>query len=237
MTKKNKFEFGLSEALNLTLNNLCPLNSESVDLTEAIDRVPSSDTFSLVDSPSVAASLKDGHAVLASDISHASISEPVRLRLAGYRAAGSMEKVTVTSGQAVRVMTGAAVPPGANAVVSEEFTKDEGEAISVFNYSEKGRNIIGRGTDVYIGQCVAKKGMPLSPGDIGQIAAGGHCKVSVVRNPMVTVISTGDEVIAPGHPMSEGKVYASNMATLVAWCRRYGMMTYSKVVNDDCPSF
>lgn len=228
-----EIEIGLSEALNLTLNNLNHLESESVDLTEAIDRVPSSDIFSLVDSPSVSASLKDGYAVLASDISRASVSEPIKLKLAGYRAAGSMEKVTVTSGHAVRVMTGAAVPPGADAVVSEEFTKDEGETVSVFNYAQKGRNIIGLGTDVYTGQCVAKKGMPLSPGDIGQIAAGGHSRVPVVRNPVVAVISTGDEVIAPGHPMSEGKVYASNMATLAAWCRRYQMMTHSMVVNDD----
>ncbi|MBN1906107.1 MAG: molybdopterin molybdenumtransferase MoeA, partial [Deltaproteobacteria bacterium] len=233
MANKNKFEVGLNEALNLTLNNLYHLDSESVDLTEAIGRVPCSNIYSLVDSPSVAASLKDGYAVLASDISHASVSEPVRLRSAGYRAAGSMEKVHVTSGQAVRVMTGAAIPPGADAVVSEEFTKEEGEAISVFNYAEKGRNILDRGNDVYKGQCVANKGIPLSPADIGQIAAGGHGKVSVVRNPVVAVVSTGDEVIAPGHPMSEGKVYASNMATLVAWCRKHGMKTYSTVVSDD----
>lgn len=233
MTNKNKIEFGFNEALNLTLNNLYYLESESVDLTEAIDRVPSSDIFGLVDSPSVSASLKDGYAVLASDISHASVSEPVRLKSSGYRAAGSMEKVTVTSGHAVRVMTGAAIPPGADAVVSEEFTKDEGETVSVFNYAEKGRNILGRGTDVHTDQCLAKKGVPLSPGDIGQIAAGGHCKVSLVRNPVVALISTGDEVIAPGHPMSEGKVYASNMATLAAWCRRYQMMTHAIVVNDD----
>ncbi|NLD38203.1 MAG: molybdopterin molybdotransferase MoeA [Desulfatiglans sp.] len=233
MTNNINFEIGLNEALNLTLENLDHLDSESVDLTEAVGRVTSSDIYSLVDSPSVAASLKDGYAVVASDISHASILEPVILKLAGYRAAGSMENVHVTAGHAVRVMTGAAIPPGADAVVSEEFTKDEGEAVSVFNYAEKGRNILDRGTDVYKGQCVAKKGMPLSPTDIGQIAAGGHGKVSLVRNPVVAVVSTGDEVIAPGHPMSEGKVYASNMATLVAWCRRYGMMTHSIVVKDD----
>ena len=233
MPKENKIEIGLKEALNLTLNNLHHLDAESVELTEATDRVPSSDIFSLVDSPSVSASLKDGYAVLAADISRASVSEPVKLKLAGYRAAGSMEKVTVTSGHAVRVMTGAAVPPGADAVVSEEFTKNEGETVSIFNYSEKGRNILGCGTDVYTGQCLTKKGTPLSPGDVGQIAAGGHCKVPVVRNPVVALISTGDEVIAPGHPMSEGKVYASNIATLAAWCRRYQMMTHSIVVNDD----
>ena len=233
MTKKNNIEFGLNEALNLTLSNLHHLESESVDLTEAIDRVPSSDIFSLVDSPSVSASLKDGYAVMSSDISHASVSEPVKVTLSGYRVAGSLDKVTVTSGHAVKVMTGAAVPSGADAVVSEEFTKDEGESVSIFNYAEKGRNIIGRGTDVYTGQCVAKKGMPLSPGDVGQLAAGGHCKVPVVRNPVVAIISTGDEIIAPGHPMSEGKVYASNMATLAAWCHRYRMMTHSIVVNDD----
>jgi molybdopterin molybdotransferase len=233
MTNNIKFEIGLNEALNLTFKNLDQLDPESVDLTEALGRVPCSDIYSLVDSPSVAASLKDGYAVLASDISHASVSEPVKLKLAGYRAAGSMEKVQVTPGHAVRVMTGAAVPPGADAVVSEEFTKDEGENISVFNYAQKGRNILDRGTDVFIGQCVAKKGIPLSPGDVGQIAAGGHGKVSVVRNPVVAVISTGDEVLAPGHPMSEGKVYASNMATLVAWCHRYGIKTHSIVVSDD----
>ncbi len=233
MTDNLKFEFGLNEALNLTLNSLDHLESEAVDITEAVGRVPFADIYSLVDSPSVNASLKDGYAVIASNISHASVSEPVRLRLSGYRSAGSMEKIAVTPGHAVRVMTGAAIPRGADAVVSEEFTKDEGENISVFKYAEKGRNIIGRGTDVCTGQCLAKKGIPLSPGDAGQIAAGGHCTVSVVRNPVVAVISTGDEVIAPGHPMSEGKVYASNMATLVAWCHRYGMVTHSIVVGDD----
>ncbi len=233
MEKEEEIKCGFNEALKLTFNNLYPLETEPVDLSEAVDRVPSSDVFSLVDSPSVAASLKDGYAVVASDISHATESEPVRLKLTGYRAAGSMEDITVISGHTVRVLTGAGIPSGADSVVSEEFTSNDGETVTVFNFAEKGRNIMDRGSDVYTGQCVAKKGRPLSPGDIGQLAAGGHGSVSVIRNPVVAVLSTGDEVIAPGHPLTEGKLYASNMSTLVAWCRRYGMKTCSMVVKDN----
>ncbi|MGD9159668.1 MAG: molybdopterin molybdotransferase MoeA [Desulfobacteraceae bacterium] len=233
MEIKGNVKCSLNEALELTFNSLYLLEAETVDLSEAVDRVPSSDVFSLVDSPSVDASLKDGYAVVADDIRHASISNPVRLKLAGYRAAGSMADVAVSSGNAVRILTGAGIPSGADAVLSEEFVTDEGETINAFNYAEKGRNITERGSDVFKGQCVAKKGMPLSPGDVGQLAAGGHSNISVVRNPVVAVLSTGDEVISPGHTFTEGKLYASNMCTLVAWCRRYGMYTHAMVVKDD----
>lgn len=233
MKIKDKVNCGFNEALELTFNNLRLLETETVDLTEAVDRVPSSDVFSFVDSPSVDASLKDGYAVVADDIRQASISNPVRLKLTGYRAAGSKTDISVSSGHAVRVLTGAGIPPGADAVLSEEFTKDEGRTIIAFNYAEKGRNIIKLGTDVYKGQCVAKKGIPLSPGDVGQLAAGGHSCISVTCNPLVAILATGDEVVAPGHMLAEGKLYASNMCTLVAWCRRFGMETRSMVVKDN----
>ena len=83
------------------------------------------------------------------------------------------------------------------------------------------------------GKCIARKGQRLTPGLVGLLAASGHSRVTVTPNPRVAVIATGDEVVAPGKPLPDGKLYASNMTTLAAWCRRYDMETRLQIVQDD----
>ncbi|MGD9878051.1 molybdopterin molybdotransferase MoeA [Desulfococcus sp.] len=224
---------GLEEALGMTLDRVVPLAAETVALIEGVDRVVSHDLAALVDSPSVDASLKDGYAVLSEEVAAASAEHPVRLSVTGMMAAGEKQDIRVVPGTTVRVLTGAKIPTGADAVVSEEFVRIEGREVLVGTFAEIGRNILARGSDVGRGKVVARKGSRLTPGMVGMLAAAGHSSVSVIRTPMVGILATGDEVVAPGQPLPEGKLYASNITTLGAWCRRYRMKTRLALVRDD----
>lgn len=224
---------GLDEALEMTLARVSPLATEAVDLAESVDRVVSEDLMSRVDSPSVDASLKDGYAVISREVAQASADRPVRLALSGVMAAGGKKDIQVVPGTTVRILTGAKIPSGADAVVSEEFVTVEGDEVVVGIFAEPGRNILARGSDVAEGKIVVKKGSRLTPGMVGILAAAGHSRIPVFRNPFVAILATGDEVVAPGQPLPEGKLYASNITTLGAWCRRYRMKTRMEIVRDD----
>jgi len=224
---------GLDEALNLTLDNIAPLESEQVDLLDGLQQAVAQDLCALVDSPSIDASLKDGYAVVSEDVNGARKSSPIVLKLAGAMAAGGQLDVPVRPGTTVRVLTGAKIPPGASAVVAEEFVSVDKEAVIFYKDAEPGRNILPRSSDVAAGQMVVARGSLLIPGLAGLLAAAGHNSIPVVRSPCVAVIATGDEVVAPGRPLAQGQLYASNMTTLAGWCRRYGLQTRLRVIKDD----
>ncbi len=224
---------GLDEALNLTLDNIAPLESEQVDLLDGLQQAVAQDLCALVDSPSIDASLKDGYAVVSEDVNSARKSSPIVLKLAGAMAAGGQLDVPVRPGTTVRVLTGAKIPPGASAVVAEEFVSVDKEAVIFYKDAEPGRNILPRSSDVAAGQMVVARGSLLIPGLAGLLAAAGHNSIPVVRSPCVAVIATGDEVVAPGRPLAQGQLYASNMTTLAGWCRRYGLQTRLRVIKDD----
>ncbi len=221
-----------AEALAQTLARVSPLSSEEVDLVWASGRVAAQDLAAFVDCPSVDASLKDGYAVRSADIAAASPQHPVRLRLGGLAAAGRAWTGTVREGMAVRILTGAPIPRGAEAVISDEFTSLEGDIVTVVNDAEPGRNILRRGSDVAVGQRIVAAGELLRPTQVGLLAAAGHSRLSVFRRPRVAIVATGDEVVAPGNPLAEGKLYASNLVTLASWCARYGMAVTTAVVRD-----
>jgi molybdopterin molybdotransferase len=101
------------------------------------------------------------------------------------------------------------------------------------NFAEPGRNIQPRGRDVAFRTCIVQRGRQLSPGIIGLAAAAGHSMVPVFKNPTVAIIGTGDEIVLPGEPLTEGKLYASNNLTIDTWCKRYSMKTLLAVVHDD----
>jgi len=224
---------GLDEALNLTLDNIAPLESEQVDLLDGLQQAVAQDLCALVDSPSIDASLKDGYAVVSEDVNGARKSSPIVLKLAGAMAAGGQLDVPVRPGTTVRVLTGAKIPPGASAVVAEEFVSVDKEAVIFYKDAEPGRNILPRSSDVAAGQMVVARGSLLIPGLAGLLAAAGHNSIPVVRSPCVAVIATGDEVVAPGRPLAQGQLYASNMTTLAGWCQRYGLQTRLRVIKDD----
>lgn len=224
---------GLEEALTLTLERVETLTGTRVELLDGLNQALAEDILAKVDSPSIDASLKDGYAVISKEVQSATREHPVRLNLADRLAAGERRKVSVRPNTAVRVLTGAEIPSGANAVVAEEFTELKNGFVTVFNNAEPGRNILPKSCDVAAGQIVAVKGSIVTPGLAGILAAAGHSLIPVVRRLSVAIIATGDEVVAPGKPLPVGKLYASNMTTLAGWCQRYGMQTYMDVVKDD----
>ena len=231
-----KLSLDLGKALSITLEHIKPLAVESIQLAESTDHIAASDLYALVDSPSMDSSLKDGYAVLSHEVADATPEMPVRLKLAGHLAPGGKKDIELKSGTTVRVLTGARIPVGADAVVSEEFVKPEGNDVLVMNFAEPGRNILPRGRDVESRKCIIKHGQQISPGIIGLIAAAGHSVVPVFKNPTVAIIGTGDEIVVPGEPIEEGKLYASNIMTINAWCKRYRMKTLMTVVHDDFDS-
>jgi len=221
------------QAYKLTLENIRPLDAEPVGVVAAVERIAAEDLHGRVDSPSVDASLKDGYAIQSQDIAGATPEKPVRLRLIGSVAAGGEWAGEVQTGQAVRILSGAPLPGGADAVVSEEFTRSDDDLIEVVNDAFSGRNILSRGADVYPRQLLAAKGERLHPPMIGLLAAAGYDQVAVVKRPQIAILATGDEVIAPGKPLTQGQLYASNLVTLAAWCVKSGFDIDTWVVADD----
>ena len=227
-----KISLGLQEALHLTLKDIKPLPVENVSLVDCVDRIAAADLYALVDSPTMDSSRKDGYAVLAHEIAGATVENPVRLKLLGSMAAGDEKDIQVIPGTTVRVLTGAPIPTGADAVLAEEYvTLGDSEVIA--QSFAKPKNILRRGSDVTLGKCILRKGQQIPPMMAGLLAAAGHSTVPVFRNPVVGIIGTGDEIVEPGQPLPEGMLYASNIMTLAGWCTRYKIKTRLAIVKDN----
>lgn len=231
-----KYDIGFKEALKLAIENIKPFSDEKIKLTDSVGRISSGEIASLVDSPSIDASIKDGYAVIAQDIATASAASPVKLNVIGSVGAGDNSSLEVTPGKAVRVMSGAPIPRGAESVLSEEFTDREDDHILAKANSHKGRNILYKGVDVKKGEILAGEGQRLTPGIISLLAAGGIFEVSVYRKPRVGLLATGSEVLLPGSALEKGKLYASNIALQNAWLTSIGLETEISISEDDYKS-
>jgi len=226
-------DISLKKALEITTNNIQPLPAEDITIERLVGRVADEDIFSLVDSPSHDVSLKDGYAVKSEDIEKASDESPVYLRLKGSLMAGSSEHFVAAHDNAIKIMSGAVIPHGTEAVISNEFASDDGVSVRVVNNAMPGQNILPMGTDIKKDELIVEKGTRLRPTQVGLIAAAGHSSARVYKNPRVTIIATGDEVLAVGTPFQKGKVFASNLITISAWCSFYGMQSNTVIVKDE----
>jgi molybdopterin molybdotransferase len=170
--------------------------------------------------PPFANTAMDGYAVRAADTAGA----PVRLRVVGSLAAGAPPDVEVGPGEAVRIMTGAPIPPGADAVVMVEQTEpaDGGAAVVVRHGAATGEHVRHAGEDVRAGQEMFPAGTVLRPGHLGVLASVGLTEVAVVRRASVGVLSTGDELVEGGGPLRPGQIRDSNRPTLLALLRQAG---------------
>ncbi len=223
---------GLKDALRLTLKNIRPLLPENIPLAESVDRIAASDLYALVDSPSMDSSRKDGYAVLSHEVANTTPENPVQLQLLGSMAAGGKQNIPIRLGTTVRVLTGARIPIGADAVVAEEFTIKKNNKIYIQAPAEP-KNILRRGSDVTWGKRILRKGQKISPIMIGLLAVAGHSMISVFRNPIAGIIGTGDELVKPGKTLSQGKLYASNIITLAGWCNKYKIKSRMAIVKDN----
>jgi molybdopterin molybdotransferase len=223
---------GFKEALDLTLSNLPDNDTEILPLNRLTAKILAKDIVAKVDCPSISTSRKDGFAVLSTDLSGAGDQTPVTLSVIGSLAAGCSAELEIKSGQTVRVTTGAPLPKGADAVLSEEFCTQDHNKIIAYNTAHSGRNIQMQGRDIRRRQTVAQKGEQLFPALIGLLAAAGMDAAPVYRSPKVAVIATGDEVLPPGAPLTKGKLYASNMIEICAWLSMLGFQYTAALVPD-----
>jgi molybdopterin molybdotransferase len=226
------YDIGLKEALTLTFDAIGTLPPTPLPVHEAGGFVAAKDIKAVVDCPSATSSLRDGYAVVSADIAKATPANGIPLKVSGSLAAGDPAQIAVRSGETVNVLTGAVIPKGADAVVSVEFTRRQGENVICYRDAPPRCNLLFQGSDVAAGERIVSRGQSITPALTGLLAAGGLDLVEVYPRARVAVVATGDEVIAPGNPLRPGQLYASNIVTLYAWLRHFGMQGETAVVRD-----
>ncbi len=214
----------VEEALERVLSTVRVLEPEVKPILDCAGQVLAEDIVAGFDIPPHDNSAMDGFAVLAGDTSTAGMKEPVYLDVIGEVAAGYTSSLILSRGKAVRIMTGAPLPAGADAVVQFENT-DETERkrnnqpldkIGILAPAARGLNVRLKGEDIQSGQVVLKKGCTLYPADIGVLASLGQAQAAVIRRPVISVLSTGDELCPAGQPLLPGQIYDSNTYTIAA---------------------
>jgi molybdopterin molybdotransferase len=206
---------------------------EPVELAKAGGRVCAEDIVARSDCPSLDSSLRDGFAVQARDVQSASSEYPGRLELVGTVVAGQQNPAILKSGQAIRIMTGAPMPAGADAVLASEFARQEGDMVFACGVVRQGGNILFKGKDVRGGERIVKSGTVLSPAHLGLLAAGGVSEVVVCRRPKIMVVAIGSELVAPGEVVTPGKVAASNLVAIVEELKNCGIPADQMIISDD----
>lgn len=224
---------GVDCALGAILAGVVPLPAEEVPILDTLGRVLAEEVVAGEDIPPFRNSAMDGYAVRAADLRGATRAQPARLRVVAEGPAGYAPQGEVGPGTAIRIMTGAPLPPGADTVVRFEETDEPARGIA----PARGRggaevaigaaqgawvNVREAGEDVRRGQVVLRTGAILRPAEIGVLASLGRERAAVHRAPTVAIVSTGDEIVEPGQPLGPGQIRNSNSATLAALVRRYG---------------
>ena len=211
----------IEEARERILDVVKRLAPEECSLSEALGQVLAQDVVSALTIPPLDNTAMDGYAVIASDTAGASPDSPVRLRVAGEVAAGYSFPGRVEPGTAVRIMTGAPIPDGADSVVPfEETDEREGRSsgaftgssgsVGVFKAARPGNNVRLAGEDIKAGETVLRSGTELHAAQIGVLASLGRPTVNVYRRPVVAILSTGDELLEVGQPHEPGRIYDAN---------------------------
>jgi molybdopterin molybdotransferase len=191
MPKRAADWISIDDALARMINAVPRVDSGPVALSEADSRVLAEDILAPLDLPPWDNSAMDGYAVRSADLARV----PVTLRLTESVPAGAFPTRSVDVGEAIKIMTGAPVPEGADTVIRVEHTEATGDAVTITSDTDVRRNIRNAGEDVAKGHVVAAKGIVLRPGMIGLLASVGRATVRVARRPRVAILSTGDELV------------------------------------------
>lgn len=209
----------VEQARAIILGEARPLASETVALDDALGRVLAEDVAADRDLPPFDRAAMDGYALRAADVARA----PVALEVVGELRAGDAKALVVGAGQAVRIMTGAVVPPGATAVQQVEKTQPLDEfRVTVLAPVAEGQNLAPRGSEVKAGETVLARGRTLDPAAIGVLATVGRARVGVARRPVVAVLVTGDEIVDVVETPGPTRIRNSNGPALAAAARQAG---------------
>ncbi|PZC44859.1 MAG: molybdopterin molybdotransferase [Chloroflexi bacterium] len=208
----------VEEALSKILSVFKPLPALETSILEANGMVLAENIMSEINIPPLDNSAMDGYAIKYENVENASAKNPKTLRVIATTAAGDLPYSALSNNESVRIMTGAPIPGGANAVVPFEETSDNfndasstsKSEVQIHNSSFVGQNIRQAGQDVKNGETVLKSGTVLHPSHIALIASVGKATVKVYRKPQVAIVATGNEITEPGHKLEHGRIYDSN---------------------------
>ena len=207
------------------------LGTETIKLEETLGRVLAQDIISDINLPPFANSAMDGFALIAADGTEASKTNPTTLNVTMDIPAGVFPTKTLQRGEAARIMTGAPIPDGADAVIPVEDTDADfsklgdatlPETVKYYEPTQSGNNIRQIGENIKVGETILSSGTVLQAADIGMLASLGHAQVDVFRKPRVTIIGTGDELVDVDEPLEQGKIRDSNSHTLAALVTQQG---------------
>ncbi len=233
----------VSEALERLLSSFHPLNTVHIPLKDAVGRRLAEEIVAATDLPLFDNSSMDGFALRASDVTRAGSATPITLPVVDDIPAGKMPTYHLKTGEAARIMTGAPLPPGADAVVPVEETDFNNRApgtalpenVQIFKAAKVGANIRKRGDDIQRGESILPAGLRLRPQDLGMLAMLGIADVPVYRKPRVALLSSGDELTPIGQPLTDGKIYDVNSYTLGALLEAAGCEIVPLGVAADTP--
>lgn len=218
-------------AVEQILNRITRLPTQTLSIEEALGRVLAQDIYAEISLPPFPNSSMDGYAIRAEDATSVSPNTPIKLRVVMDIPAGKAPEFPIHPGEAARIMTGAPLPEGANAVIPVENTDSQwvsgdgtplADSVTIFQHVKPGDYTRPVGEDIRAGEMVLPAGTTLRPQDIGVLAGLGYSQVPVVRQPVITIVSTGDELVEIGKPLTPGKIRDTNSYTIAGLVQTYG---------------
>ncbi len=212
----------VEEALRRVLEMFEPLAAENVPILDALGRVLAEDVVARDNIPPHANTAMDGYALQAANIAGAKPEAPRRLKVIENLAAGYVASERVTPGTAIRIMTGAPMPEGADTVIPFEETQQTGDWVTCFTELPVGKNVRLAAEDVRNGDLILEKGVRIRPQEVGMLAALGYNEVRVIRRPRVAILATGDELVEIDDPLLPGKIRNANSYSNAAQVLKYG---------------
>lgn len=204
----------LEDALKIINSIEIKKNTEKINLEDAYNKVLAENITAPIDSPSFERSAMDGYAIIAEDTFGFSESNPAHLKIVDRIGAGKKSEVDLKRGEAVKIATGAPIPSGANGVVMEEYTYEQGDNLEVLTSIIPTENVSPAGEDFKKGELLLRSPKHLRPQDVGLITSAGYDKINVFKKPKIGVITTGNELIMPGEEIKDAEIVNSNYFTL-----------------------
>jgi molybdopterin molybdotransferase len=212
----------VAEAQEMVLGCVQPVGVEKVALLEALHRVTAEEVTAQRHIPLDDNSAMDGYAVRHTDVAGATRERPAVLEVLEILPAGKRPRHDITPGSTIKIMTGAPLPEGADTVVQVEHTDGSDARVQIYRAPRLGSNLRRRGEDIRQGECVLAAQTFLRPAELGVLASVGKAQILVYQRPRVAILATGDEIIDPGEPDTQGKIINSNSYTLAGQVAEVG---------------